>query len=165
MSGQNTLRRGAVLVATLFGTGRAPLAPGTFGTLAAALPAGLLARRGPPWAFALATIILAIVAIWTSDVAARSMGMKDPRPVVIDEAAGFFVALLYVPVGGAGGLVTILAAFVLFRVMDVLKPPPARQAEKLPGGWGIVVDDLIAGAYANVILRLLALLQVSWIGA
>jgi len=150
----------AVLVATLFGAGRAPVVPGTFGTLAAVPPAVLLARLLPPWGFALATGLLAVLAIWTSDVAARAMGLKDPRPVVIDEAAGLFVTLLYLPVGP----VTVAGGFVLFRLMDILKPFPARQAEGLPGGWGIVVDDLIAGAYANCALRILTVLSLGWAG-
>ena len=151
----------AVLVATMFGAGRAPAVPGTFGTLAAVPPAVLLARALPPWGFALATGALALLAIWTSGVAARAMGLKDPRPVVIDEAAGLFVTLLYLP----AGLETVAIGFVLFRLMDILKPFPARRAEDLPGGWGIVVDDLIAGAYANCALRALGALFLLRAGA
>ena len=151
----------AVLVATLFGAGRAPAVPGTFGTLAAVPPAVLLAHLLPPWGFALATGVLAFLAIWTSGVAARVMERKDPRPVVIDEAAGLFVTLLYLPVG----LETVAIGFVLFRLMDILKPFPARRAEDLPGGWGIVVDDLIAGVYANCALRLLGALFLFRAGA
>lgn len=154
MTGRRPGTGAAILVATLFGAGRAPLVPGTFGTLAAVPPALLLARWLPAWGFALAAALLAALAIWTSGVAARAMALKDPRPVVIDEAAGLFVTLLYVPAVP----VTVLSGFVLFRLMDVLKPPPARQAERLPGGWGIVVDDLVAGVYANCALRLLGLL-------
>jgi phosphatidylglycerophosphatase A len=139
----------------MFGAGRAPVVPGTFGTLASVPPAVLLARWLPPWGFALAAGVLAAVGVWTSGIAARVMGRKDPRPVVIDEAAGFFVTLLYLPVRGTEGFLTVLLGFVLFRLMDILKPPPARRAEVLPGGWGIVIDDLIAGAYANVALRIL----------
>jgi len=145
----------------MFGAGRAPAVPGTFGTLAAVPPAYLLARLLPPWGFALATVVLAILAIGTSGVAAREMGLKDPRPVVIDEAAGLFVTLLYLPVAPA----TFAIGFVLFRLMDILKPFPARQAEGLSGGWGIVVDDLIAGAYANCALRILGALSLRWAGA
>ena len=146
----------AVLIATLFGAGRAPVVPGTFGTLASVPPAVLLSLWRPPWGFALATVVLTTVAIATSGAAARALGLKDPRPVVIDEAAGLFVTILYLPAGP----LTVGLGFVLFRVMDIVKPPPARQAEGLPGGWGIVVDDLIAGAYANGALRLLAALSL-----
>jgi phosphatidylglycerophosphatase A len=89
------------------------------------------------------------------------MGLKDPSPVVIDEAAGLFVTLLYLPAGP----LTVALGFVLFRVMDIVKPPPARAAEGLPGGWGIVVDDLIAGAYANLALRILVALSLLRSGA
>jgi phosphatidylglycerophosphatase A len=158
---RSTGSRVAIVVATLFGVGRAPWIPGTFGTLAAIPPAVLLSRWLPPWGFALATVVLSVVAVGTSGTAARAMGLKDPRPVVIDEAAGLFVTLLYWPVGP----LTVCAAFVLFRLMDILKPPPARQAEALPGGWGIVVDDLIAGAYANGALRILAAMSLLRHGA
>jgi phosphatidylglycerophosphatase A len=153
--------RAAVLVATLFGAGRAPVVPGTFGTLAAVPPAVLLSLWLPPWGFALATAILSVIAIVTSGTAARALGLKDPRPVVIDEAAGLFVTLLYLPVGPR----TVALGFVLFRVMDIVKPPPARRAEGLPGGWGIVVDDLIAGVYANCALRILVALSLLRSGA
>jgi len=151
----------AVLVATLFGAGRAPVVPGTFGTLAALPPAVLLSRLLPPWGFALATAMLSVLAIWTSGIAARAIGLKDPRPVVIDEAAGLFVTLLFLPAAPT----TVAGAFVLFRLMDILKPFPARQAEGLPGGWGIVVDDLIAGVYANCALRIIAVLSLIWAAA
>jgi phosphatidylglycerophosphatase A len=156
------LSRAAVRVATLFGAGWSPIAPGTVGTLAAIPPAVLLARLLSPDRFALATAALSLVAIVASGHAARILGPKDPRPVVIDEAAGYFVTLLYLPVRGPEGWVVVVAGFFLFRLMDVLKPFPARQAERLPGGWGIVTDDLIAGAYANVLLRLFALLPLPW---
>lgn len=149
--------RFAVLAATLFGAGRAPIAPGTFGTLAALLPAVPLALTLPPWAFAAATLVLSVVAIVTADVAARVLGHKDPKPVVIDEAAGLFVTLLYLPPVPA----VFALAFLLFRAMDVIKPPPARRAEGLPGGWGIVVDDLIAGVYANLAIRVVLALVPS----
>ena len=153
--------RAAVLAATLFGAGRAPVVPGTFGTLAALPAAVLLSLWLPSWGFAVATGVLSAIAIATSGVAARAMGLKDPRPVVIDEAAGLFVTLLYLPAGP----LTFALGFVLFRVMDVVKPPPARRAEGLPGGWGIVVDDLIAGAYANGALRILVALSLVRSGA
>src|SRR4029077_10001775 len=126
------------------------------------LPAAiLLARLLPPWGFAAATAVLAGLAIWISGLAARSMGLKDPRPVVIDEAAGLFVTLLYLPAAPA----TYAGGFVLFRLMDILKPFPARRSEGLPGGWGIVVDDLIAGVYANCALRIFGAMFARWAGA
>ena len=94
-------------------------------------------------------LAVAAVGIWAADVAAPRLGAKDPGPVVVDEAAGLMVTLLGVPIGFA----SVAAAFVLFRIMDILKPPPARRAEALPGGWGIMADALIAGVYAAAALR------------
>jgi len=153
--------RAAVLLATLFGAGRAPIVPGTFGTLAALPPAVLLALALPGWGFVLATAALSAIAIRVSGPAARALGLKDPGSIVIDEAAGMFVTLVFLPVTP----LTVVLGFVLFRAMDILKPPPARRAEGLPGGWGIVVDDLIAGLYANCALRALAALSLLRAGA
>ena len=159
--GRRPFVSGALAIATLFGAGRSPIAPGTAGTLAA-LPLAFAAGRClPPWGFALATALLAALGVWSAGVAAPVLGSKDPGPIVVDEAAGLFVTLLGIPPGStlAGAAGTLAAAFVLFRAMDVVKPAPARQAEGLPGGWGIVVDDLIAGVYANLGLRLLLFLS------
>ena len=167
--GRRPFVSGALAIATLFGAGRSPIAPGTAGTLAA-LPLAFAAGRClPPWGFALATALLAALGVWAAGVAAPVLGSKDPGarpirdalPVTVDEAAGLFVTLLGIPPGStlAGAAGTLAAAFVLFRAMDVIKPAPARQAEGLPGGWGIVVDDLIAGVYANLGLRLLLFLS------
>jgi len=150
----------AILVATLFGAGRAPLAPGTVGTLAA-VPLALLAERAlPAWGLLAAAAGIALVGVWASGVTARSMGLKDPGAVVIDEVAGYFVTLLFLPAGMWGHPLTVATlGFFLFRAMDILKPQPARWAEQLPGGWGIMTDDLIAGVYANLVLRFLGALS------
>lgn len=149
----------AILAATLFGAGRSPYVPGTVGTLAA-MPLAILAQRVlQPWWFLAAAVGLALVAVWAAHVAAIEMARHDPGAVVIDEAAGLFVTLLFQP-RGAQTLPFYVLAFVLFRVMDIVKPPPARGAERLPGGWGIVTDDLVAGVYANVALRVLGWLTM-----
>lgn len=126
------------------------MVPGTVGTLAA-MPLALLAWRYlPVWGFAAATAVLAAAGIWASGVTARRLAIKDPGPVVIDEAAGLMVTLLGVPFGWPAAVF----AFILFRAMDILKPPPAGRFERLPGGYGIMLDDLMAGVYANLLLRL-----------
>jgi phosphatidylglycerophosphatase A len=89
------------------------------------------------------------VAIWSAGIAARLLGAHDPGFVVIDEAAGLYVTMIAMPITPW----TIAGAFFLFRLFDILKPPPAARAERLPGGLGIVLDDLIAGIYANLALR------------
>ena len=76
---------------------------------------------------------------------------KDPGCVVVDEGIGFFVTVAFLPAGWW----TAIAGFFVFRALDIVKPPPARQMEALPGGWGIVADDVMAGIYGNLILRLL----------
>jgi phosphatidylglycerophosphatase A len=136
-------------VATLLGVGRSPVIPGTAGTLAS-LPLVLLALVFLPLpAYAGLTAAVAIVGIWAAGRAARALGLKDPGEVVIDETAGLFVTFL----GIAPGWTAAALGFFCFRAMDILKPPPARQAERLPSGWGIVLDDLMAGVYANLLVR------------
>lgn len=146
-------------IASLGGAGRSPFAPGTAGTIAtlpvAALAAGLL----PAWGYLVLTLAVAWVAVWSADRAVRRAHSRDPGWVVIDEAAGMFVTLLFVPIGAF----TLVAGFFLFRFMDVVKPWPAGPAERLPGGWGIVTDDLIAGLYANILVRVAATLYVQFL--
>jgi phosphatidylglycerophosphatase A len=147
-----------VAIATLFGAGLAPFAPGTVGTLAAVPLVWFAGRWLPPWGFAAAAAAVAAIAVWSAGAAARRLGGKDPRAIVVDEAAGLFVTLAFVDIGRF----TVLAGFLLFRALDVLKPPPARWLERLPGGWGIVLDDLVAGLYANFGVRVAGALYLAW---
>ncbi len=146
----------AIVVATVFGSGRAPFAPGTAGTLVA-VPLALWARHAlPDWGFLAVTAGISLIGLWASGVTAHVLGLRDPGVVVIDEVAGYFVTLLFLPATlWAHAWRVVALGFFLFRVMDVLKPQPARWAERLPGGWGIMTDDLIAGVYANLALRFL----------
>lgn len=138
------MKKVAWALATWFGCGFSPIAPGTVGTLAA-LPLWLAVRdHGPAAILALAFAITA-VGIWSAGVVADGSASHDPQIVVIDEVAGVLVALAAAP---AGSLAGAAAAVVLFRVFDMTKPFPARPAEKLPRGWGIVVDDVVAGVWA-----------------
>lgn len=95
-------------------------------------------------------VALSIAGIWSAGVVARAIRDEDPSIVVVDEFAGMWLSLLFLPLTPF----TAAAGFLLFRVLDVIKPFPARQFEHLPGGLGIVADDLMAGAYANLLLRL-----------
>ena len=137
------------MLATGFGTGYAPIASGTFGSLPGLLFIALLAPLGWPVALA-GTLVVTLVGIWAADRAARSWGQTDPGRVVIDEIAGQMVTLLFLPITPW----TLIAGFLLFRLFDIVKPPPARQFEKLHGGVGIMADDLMAGVYANLVLQL-----------
>ena len=135
------------MIVTALGAGLVPVAPGTFGSLAAAvlyLPALWLPS---PWPWILAAAELAVVLILTAAVLPGVLRLpveKDPSWVVIDEVAGMLLVLCLVPSSPRH----LLAAFLLFRLFDILKPFPIRRLEKLPGAWGVTVDDLMAGVYA-----------------
>ena len=143
------MRKLAILLATFFGAGYSPFAPGTAGSLAAVGIA--VALHLPPWQYAALAALLFLPAVWAAGVTARALKKKDPGLVVVDEVIGQWIAL-----AGARTLnwETYLAAFILFRLFDIWKPPPVRQLEALPGGWGINADDVMAGAYAAVLLWL-----------
>jgi phosphatidylglycerophosphatase A len=142
------LDRLAYWLAVWFGCGRVPRAPGTVGTLGA-LPLYWLLARGGPAAIAGAALVITLVGVWAADRVARRLQTHDPQIVCIDEVAGVLVALAAAPRSFAG----IAAAVVLFRIFDVVKPWPARAAERrLPGGWGIVLDDVVAGLWAAALL-------------
>jgi phosphatidylglycerophosphatase A len=133
-----------------FGCGLVPYAPGTAGTLGA-LPLYWCVRPYGLTAVALTAVAVTVVGIWSSSRVAAACGTKDPQFVCVDEVAGVLVTWLAAPPGWKG----VLAGFVLFRIFDWLKPFPARALERLPGGLGIVCDDLAAGAWgAGALLAL-----------
>jgi phosphatidylglycerophosphatase A len=144
----------ATAIATWFGCGYSPVAPGTAGSLAALVLAiaGTACVALGPGHFLIAGIGLAGPAVWAADRLAASMSKKDPGVVVVDEVVGQWITL-----AGATHLnwKSWGLAFLLFRAMDILKPPPARQLEALHGGTGIVADDAMAGVYAALVLYLL----------
>jgi phosphatidylglycerophosphatase A len=144
--------RVVLALATFFGSGRFPFAPATFASLVFAVPLYV----APPLSLAgwiATTLIVTALAIPISTRAERAYG-KDGSAIVIDEIAGMVVTLFAMP-----KVIWIYAAgFFLFRVYDVLKPFPAGRAQRLPGGWGVVLDDVAAGIYAHLTLRLLVAL-------
>jgi len=141
---QTTRSRMALQLATWFGCGRAPYAPGTAGTLGA-LPLYFALRPFGHTAVALAALVLTGLGVWAANIVASELGQKDPQVIVIDEVAGIFATLSAAPFTWKG----VAAGVVLFRIFDVTKPWPARAAErKLGGGWGIVFDDVAAGIWA-----------------
>jgi len=146
-------------IATWFGCGYAPIAPGTAGSLAAVLIAFALHYwlEAPPYWFAILAVLLLAPGIWAADVYARAVGKKDPGEVVVDEVIGQWITL--------SGAVTLnwkswLGAFLLFRLFDIWKPPPVRQLERLPGGTGIVADDVMAGVYGAIVIFVAGLLKL-----
>ena len=145
----------AWLTATFFGTGRLPLAPGTWGSAATVLlwwgiTRWLPAAWQPETGVGLAAVAV-VIGIPAATRVARELRRKDPGCVVIDEVAGQLITLIAVPVSWK----TLLAGFILFRAFDTTKPPPVRQLERLPEGTGIVVDDIGAGIYALIIMHIL----------
>jgi phosphatidylglycerophosphatase A len=139
----------ALTLATWFGAGYSPFAPGTAGSLAAIVIVYLLRRYAEPWHFAIAAAVLAVPAIWAAGETARIVGKKDPGIVVVDEVIGQWITI-----AGATAIdwKTCLAAFALFRLFDIWKPAPVRQLEALPGGIGINADDAMAGVYGAAVL-------------
>jgi phosphatidylglycerophosphatase A len=138
----------AHFVALGFGAGLAPFAPGTFGTLVA-IPIALALRAHTSDAgYALAVAALFVLGAWASEVTGRDLGAPDHGGIVIDEVAAF-VAMLYFT--GTTPL-RVAIAFVLFRVFDIVKPPPIRQVDAaLKNGVGVMLDDLVAAAYALLV--------------
>ena len=145
--------RVAALLSTWFGCGYSPFAPGTAGSLAGlAIGVALHELAGFAWwHFLLLVAVGTAPAIWAATVTARTSRLKDPQFVVVDEVLGQWIAL-----AGAHPFnwKSYLAAFALFRLFDIWKPPPVRQLEALPEGTGIVADDLMAGCYAALVLFL-----------
>lgn len=138
----------ATVVATAFGSGYSPFAPGTAGSAVGVLLFWPLAARGGAWPPVAAAVLLVVGALAAGRVARRT-GSKDPGLVVVDEVVGQWVTLIALPLTP----LTAAAGFLAFRVMDIVKPWPARHLERVPGGWGIMADDVAAGVYAHLLVR------------
>jgi phosphatidylglycerophosphatase A len=145
----------ATLIATFFGIGRLRPGPGTWGSVATVLLWAALSYQLSPTlrvpAVVALIILVVIIGIPAATQVCRASGSKDPQFVVIDEVAGQLIALIAVPPAWK----TFLAGFILFRVFDIVKPPPVRQLEHLPEGTGIMLDDIAAGIYALIVMQLL----------
>ncbi|HTM19020.1 MAG TPA: phosphatidylglycerophosphatase A, partial [Kofleriaceae bacterium] len=141
-------------IATAGGAGYSPLAPGTCGT-AVAVPLAWLAAPLPLWAFALVAAGITAVGIGAAELADRSWGTHDSGRIVIDEVAGYFITVAFAdPTRPA----VLGLGFVLFRLFDIVKPPPVRWIDRnLPGGAGVVLDDVAAGLGAGAVLLALDL--------
>ena len=154
-------------LATAGGLGLIPIAPGTWGSLGGLAVAWLFGRAEyetlhiggtefHPWNPLFWWIALSAAGVWAAGSVERSSGKKDPQPVVIDEVSGQWLTLLAGPAMFFGplGWKSFLVGFILFRVFDITKPFPAGRAESLPGGYGIMADDWVAGGYAALCLWL-----------
>ena len=144
---QNMEQRAWLAIATMGRIGKTRPAPGTLGSAAALLPAVGLAMAGG-WVLEAATLIACIVGVKAANVYEAHSGEKDASEIVIDELAGQWIALLVVPLDWRWWV----AAFVMFRVFDVAKPGPVKMAEALPGGIGVMADDIVAGVMAAACL-------------
>ncbi len=143
----------AITIATVLGIGRFPFAPGTVCSAATVAVYSLLAWLNAgisPLYLGLFVLLLLAAGIAAADGTSRLWGRLDPSEVVVDEAVGQLIALFLVPIS----LPWIVAAFFLFRFFDIFKPFPIRRLERLPGGFGIVIDDVAAGIYANIVLQI-----------
>jgi phosphatidylglycerophosphatase A len=149
----------AVFIATFAYVGYFPIAPGTAGSLAALALYALVRWAGTP-AVELVTIIAVLaIGIWAATGTERALARKDPGPVVIDEVLGMLITLAFLPLSLWG----IAAGFLIFRLLDVIKPFPAGRLEHLPAGLGIMADDAMAGVYAHLLLRIAVMMAPAWL--
>ncbi len=145
------------LISTCLGIGYIGKGAGTVAAIATCI-AWYFAWAGgypPLYLSLLITIVITLIGVWSSGIVEKIWG-KDPSKVVIDEAAGMCISLLFLPVN----LKYVIAALILFRFFDIVKPLLIKKMEKFPGGWGIMLDDVLAGVYANILLQLVVLFKL-----
>ena len=151
----------AVFIASFGYVGFFPIAPGTAGSLAALALFALIRWIGVTTIELSAIVAVFAIGIWAAHGTEAALGRKDPGVVVIDEVLGMLMTLALLPLSTFG----VFIGFVLFRIFDVIKPYPAARLEHLKGGPGVMMDDAVAGIYAHLSLRVLALLVPSWLMA
>ncbi len=138
-----------LFIATMAGVGFIPFASGTWGTLATIPLWAALVRFAPPAWYLPVTLVVILSSVWACGPCERVYGRKDPSQAVADEMSGYLVTMAFVP----AGLWTAIAGFFVFRLTDIVKPWPARRFESLPGGLGIVADDVMAGVWGCAIMH------------
>jgi len=148
------------LIATGLYTGYFPIVPGTIGTIPAWIIAWFWLGHDTV-TLLIATVVTIAISIWSASKAEPMLG-HDSKKIVIDEWAGMFISLVFLPYR----LDVFAAAFIFFRFYDVIKPFPAGYSERFPGGWGVTLDDFFAGVYANLTcwVCILALTRLHWFG-
>jgi phosphatidylglycerophosphatase A len=151
----SSLRNPAILLSTWFGAGLLPKAPGTWGSLAALPFAWIIVSLGGSSALAMACLVVYGVGVWAADQTIKITGIKDPGLVVIDEVVGQWIVLIFTPLHP----LLYLVGFGLFRLFDILKPWPVSWADqKIEGGTGVMLDDVLAGLYGLALIQLLQLI-------
>ena len=143
------MRRLGLFIATCGYLGFAPVAPGTVGSAAGVVLFYLIRDVEAEWAQPMLIAALFAAGVWAATSAEQALGRTDPGPVVIDEVVGMLITLLWIPVTPLGAFL----GFLVFRVLDVVKPWPARQFESLHGGLGIMADDAMAAVYGYALMR------------
>ena len=142
------------IFATVFGAGYLPLAPGTWGSLAA-LPFCIILH---PYMYLNFTVflVLFIAGVFASDIVEKDSGEKDPGYIVIDEFACLFLVFVFIPLS----IKSIIIGFLIYRAIDIVKLPPMKALENVPKGWGVMLDDLMSGIYTNLILQILLFYKI-----
>ncbi|NQT23603.1 MAG: phosphatidylglycerophosphatase A [Candidatus Omnitrophica bacterium] len=133
---------------TCFYIGYLPLAPGTWASLAALGVYYLL--RNHPLIYVVLTLLAIILGFWSSSIGEKELGRKDPPEVVIDEFSSQLLVFVFIPFN----LLNLCLGFILFRAFDIFKIPPVKKLERLPRGWGIMLDDIAVAIFVNIILKL-----------
>lgn len=149
-----SIRKLKPIIGSFFYAGFLPNAPGTWGSFFALFPIWVIGSWAPWYGMGLFVLLCSLLTLWVAAECERTWG-GDPSPLVMDEFAGQAMAFVYIPFGASGGynLLLLVAGFFLFRFFDIKKPLGVDRLQKLPGGLGILVDDLLAGVYAFVCLK------------
>ena len=154
---QKRMKQFILFWATGFGVGYSPIAPGTLGTLIA-IPLYYFLSEIPLPLYEITLVGFFFLSVWISENAEIFFRKKDDQRIVIDEMMGFLITMLWIPKTTR----FILIGFILFRLFDILKPFPIRRLERsLKGGWGVVLDDVMAGVYGNIILQIISYFTLS----
>jgi len=153
------MRRLAVFLSTFGYVGYAPVAPGTFGSAAGLVLFFAIRSTGSIAVELGAIVVLSAIGIWAGTVTEHHFGANDPGPIVLDEVVGMLITLCLLPVNAMGAI----AGFLVFRILDIVKPFPSAQFEKLPGGLGVMADDGMAAIYSNLVLRGMMWMAPGWL--
>lgn len=153
------MKRVGIFIATCGYLGYVPVAPGTFGSAAGLAVFYAVRSTGSVSVELAAIIVLFAIGVWSGTVAEHHFGGLDPGPVVLDEVVGMLITLALLPVNLGGAIL----GFFIFRVLDVVKPWPSAQFERLPGGLGVMADDGMAAIYGNLMMRGLIAVTPGWL--